>query len=359
MSLFYILIGILLLGILVTVHEWGHFISARLCGIEVREFAIGMGPKLFGWTDRHGTAFSLRLIPMGGYCAFYGEDDVEGKEKDDPRAWPKQAVWKRMISVLMGPGMNFLLAFLVLFFWLWIGGYNVATLVRPELDSVTAGGPAETAGFLAGDAILAINGVSVVNDSTDSVTRAIQGWQEGDEPLHFTVQRGEEELTLDVTPQRDPEDGVYRVGIIISFRILEVEHRGVGIGEALSVSGEQFVYAGGTILRALKGLLTRGEGLDQVGGPVSVVAQVSEMVRSDGLDAFLNLLVVISINLGIMNLLPIPGLDGSRFLFMVLEAIRRKPIPPEKEAMVHMAGMVLLFGLMIVVSLRDIIRLFQ
>ena len=108
-----ILLGILLLGVLVAVHEFGHFMAARLTGIEVQEFAIGMGPKIVGWTGKSGTKFSLRCIPLGGFCAFYGEDDVEGKTKDDPRAYGKQNVWKRIFTVAMGPAMNFVLAFVV------------------------------------------------------------------------------------------------------------------------------------------------------------------------------------------------------------------------------------------------------
>ena len=114
MTVVSVLVALLLLGILITVHEFGHYIFARMTGIEVMEFAIGFGPKIVGWTGKSGTKFALRCIPLGGYCAFYGEDDVEGKATNDPRAFGKQPVWKRMLSVLMGPGMNFLLPLVVL-----------------------------------------------------------------------------------------------------------------------------------------------------------------------------------------------------------------------------------------------------
>ena len=129
----YVLIGILLLGILIAVHEFGHFIAARISGIEVMEFAIGMGPKLIGWTGKSGTKFSLRAIPLGGFCAFYGEDDVEGKSKDDPRAYNKQNVWKRIFTVAMGPAMNFVLAFAVAFAFFFCLGELVPV---PKVDSL-------------------------------------------------------------------------------------------------------------------------------------------------------------------------------------------------------------------------------
>ena len=122
MTVVSVLVALLLLGILITVHEFGHYIFARMTGIEVMEFAIGFGPKIVGWTGKSGTKFALRCIPLGGYCAFYGEDDVEGKATNDPRAFGKQPVWKRMLSVLMGPGMNFLLPLVVLVLYFWIGG---------------------------------------------------------------------------------------------------------------------------------------------------------------------------------------------------------------------------------------------
>ena len=144
----YVLIGVLLLGILVAVHEFGHFMAARLTGIEVMEFAVGMGPKIFGWTGKKGTKFSLRCIPFGGFCAFYGEDDVEGKSKDDPRAYNKQAVWKRMLTVAMGPVMNFVLALIVSVVFCWSTGVMTA---YPAIVGVEENSPAYAGGLRAGD----------------------------------------------------------------------------------------------------------------------------------------------------------------------------------------------------------------
>ena len=359
MTILYVLIAILLLGILVTVHEAGHFLAARLTGIEVMEFAIGFGPKIVGWkSKKHGTAFSLRAIPFGGYCAFYGEDDAEGKHKDDPRAYNRQKVWKRMLSVAMGPLMNMILAFVVAVVYFWIGGVSVATGVDPFIAEMAAAGPAYDAGIRDGDVILSVNGVDVLDGTVDTLLGMISGYRAGDDPLHMVIRRGNETIETDMTPFWDEEAGKYRVGVTIggTYRI---ERQKIGFLGSVRSSWDVCVYASGVIVKALGALVTTGEGLDQTSGPVGVVSMVSKEVQSGGLDAFVNLLVVISINLGIMNALPIPGLDGSRFLFMLVEAIRRKPVASEKEAMVHLAGMVFLFGVMIFFTFRDVLNLFR
>ena len=357
MTVLYVLAAILLLGILVMVHEFGHFIAARMTGIEVMEFSIGFGPKLLGWQGRKGTAFSLRLIPMGGYCAFYGEDDAKGEHTDDPRAYSRQSVWKRMFSVLMGPVMNFVLAFVVVVMYFWIGGMAEVTGYEPYIAEVAAAGPAYDAGLKGGDVIVEINGESMLDGTQETLLDAIAGYQVGDPPLALLVRRGEELLETTLTPFYDEEMGKHRIGVTISATVLTEKHAAT-LGESIREGWDWCVYAGGAIIGALKNLVTTGEGLEDTAGPVGVVTMVTEGVRTGGFEAFLNLLVVISINLGIMNLLPIPGLDGSRFLFMVVEAVRRKPVPPQKEAMVHLCGYVLLFGIMIFFTFKDVMRLF-
>ena len=352
MSILYVLIAILLLGILVVAHEFGHFMAARLTGIEVLEFAVGFGPKLLSRTSRKtGTKFSLRAIPLGGFCAFYGEDDATGKTKDDPRAYARQSVWKRMFTVLMGPFMNFILAFVVAAVYLLCVG---SADVEPYLIGVEENMPAAAAGLQAMDVISEVNGVSVLDGTMDTLLAAIDGPEE----LTLTVLREGETLTLRCTPLWDEGAAQYRIGVSIQGRYTGTSHP-IGLGEAVRSSWDTCVYAGGVILKAVGAMVTRGEGLDQTSGPVGVVSIVSQEVRDYGFEAFINLLVIISINLGVMNLLPIPGLDGSRFLFMVVEAIRRKPVPQEKEAMVHLVGMLFLFSLMIFFTFRDVMNLFR
>ncbi len=355
----YIIIALLLLGILVTVHEAGHFLAARLTGIPVSEFAIGMGPKLLGWhSKKHDTKFSLRLIPVGGYCAFVGEDDVDGSHVDQASAFNNQPVWKRLLTVFSGPLMSFVLAFAVLVFYLWIGGINTRTDYIDHFIKVSATGPAYSAGLQDGDVIAAVNGINTLDGTTDTLVNAIGSYQAGDEPLHLTILRGEETFETDLTPFWDEEEGRYRIGITIQG-YYRVEKLPCTLGEAISFSWETCVDASGAIVDSLKSMITTGEGLDQVSGPVGIVSMVSTQVETGGLAAFVNFLVVISINLGIMNLLPIPGLDGSRLVFLLIEAIRRKPVPPKKEAMVHLIGMGALMLLMVVLVISDVSRLLQ
>lgn len=373
-SIVSILLAILMLGILIAIHEAGHFWAARLTRIEVREFAIGFGPKLFGWTSRkRGTRFALRAIPLGGYCAFYGEDDVDGSAKDDPRSFTKQKVWKRMITVLMGPIMNFVLAFVVMigFSFFYYQTYDFTGIetysLTPYVEEVKADTPAERAGLQAGDLIVSVNGVSATKGiTTESTANAafslmIDAWQEGDEPLTIVVQRGDETVKLYATPEN------HMIGITwtptpitkAETGIREVPTRGLTFGESIETAWDKCISAGRVIYDALGALITRGEGLEQTGGPVAVVSEVSKSVQAYGLPQYFWLLCVISINLGIMNLLPIPGLDGARFLFMVIEAIFRRPVPRKVEAIINVAGTLLLLAVMLFFTGRDIWRLFQ
>lgn len=354
-----IIAAILLLGLLITAHEAGHFWAARLAHIDVMEFAIGFGPKLFGWkSKKYDTQFSLRAIPLGGYCAFYGEDDMAGKHSADTRAYTNQPVWRRMFSVLMGPGMNFILALVVAVLYFWLGGLTTVNGVDPYVAQVAAAGPAYSAGLQDNDVIVSINGVNMLDGTTDTLLDTISGYRAGDPPMQLTVRRGDETFETSITPFYDETEGKFRLGVTIggTFRM---EKRRVGFAEAARNAWDSCVYAGGAVLTALKGLVTTGEGFDQTTGPVGVVTIVSQQVKAYGFDAFVDLLVLISINLGIMNLLPIPGLDGSRFLFMLAEAIRHKPVPQQKEAVVHLIGMVFLFGLMIFFTFRDVMNLFR
>ncbi|MBQ2929444.1 MAG: site-2 protease family protein [Clostridia bacterium] len=346
----YVLIGILLLGILIAVHEFGHFIAARICGIEVMEFAIGMGPKLIGWTGKTGTKFSLRAIPLGGFCAFYGEDDVEGKAKDDPRAYNKQNIWKRIFTVAMGPVMNFVLAFAVA-----LGFYCTSGMleVLPVIESVDAGRPAAVAGMLPGDRIIGVDGVDFSNAPVTDIQAALAT---NGAPVSVTIRREGDaaSITIPLTPEWNEEYQRYMIGITFASRTTALP-----FGTALDAAWDACVQAGSAVFVALKGIFTDPEIRDQVSGPVGAVAVVSQAVQQDGMLAFLNMLMAISINLGIMNLLPIPGLDGSRIIFHLIEAVRGKPIKPEREAMVHLIGMVFLFGLMIFFTFKDVIRLFS
>lgn len=358
----YILLAILLLAILIVVHEFGHFMAARLMKIDVTEFAVGFGPKLVRWNSKkYDTKFSIRAVPLGGFCAFYGEDDPEGKAKDDPRAFAKQNVWKRMFVILMGPVMNFVLAFCVAVVFFWCAGNQVPTgEIDPYISQVMASGPAQRAGLKDGDAITQINGENMLDGTMETLLNTISAWREGDEPLQATVERKGEEnpVEISLTPEWNKKAEKYQINVQIGGKYRTVTQP-VGFLEGFGLAWDTCVLYTSIILDFLKTLVTTGEGLDQTSGPVGIVAGVASEVQQYGIRAFITLLIAISVNLGLMNLLPIPGLDGSRLVFGVVEVIRGKAVPPEKEAIVHIAGMVLLFGFMIFITYRDVIKLFQ
>ncbi len=352
MTILYVLLAILLLGILIMVHEFGHFAVARLCGIAVKEFSLGFGPVIWQHKSKKSdTTFSIRPIPMGGYCMFYGDtdDDPNGSTKDDPRNYNKAPVWKRMLSVLAGPGMNFVLAFVVSIALMGVYG---AVATTPVVQEVEAGMPAAEAGLQAGDIFVRVNQTGVENGTVQDVSNAI-GADASSAPVEITVLRDGQEQTFTVTPQYDSELERYRVGVTIAQGYEKMPASSI-LPSAWSLCKQASV----AIVESLGKLFTTGEGLNDAAGPVGVVSLVAQQTQQGGLEIYLYLLVIISINLGLMNLIPIPGLDGSRLIFMLIEAIRRKPVNQKIEAGVHLCGYVLLFGLMIFFTFKDVLRLF-
>ncbi|MDD3334879.1 MAG: M50 family metallopeptidase [Eubacteriales bacterium] len=350
MSVIYILLAIVLLGILIMVHEFGHFAVTRLCGIAVKEFSIGFGPKIWQRISKKtGTAFSIRPIPLGGYCMFYGDtdDDPKGESKDDPRNYNKAAVWKRMLSVAAGPLMNFVLAFAVA---IWLMAAYGMVAVTPQISDVESGMPAETAGLRAGDVFLSVNGQEVADQSVQFVSEAI-GSGAG-ETVEVTVNRDGEQKTFTIIPTYDSGLERYRLGVTITGA------QPMPSSMVVPAAWEACKQASVAIVGALGKLVTTGEGLDQTAGPVGVVQLVAEETRQGGLEIYLSLIVMISINLGLMNLIPIPGLDGSRLVFMLLEALRGRPVSQRIESSIHLCGYVLLFGLMIFFTFKDVLRIF-
>ena len=250
--------------------------------------------------------------------------------------------------MLCGPIMNFVLAFVVAVALVAAYGY-VPT--RPLIDSVQADMPAQAAGLRAGDVFESINGMDVTQGDTASVVEAISASPD-DAPFPVTVLRDGEALTVTLSKQLDPETQTPLVGVTI---------RAFGRVPAQRVIPEAWnacVSASGAILNALGKLVTTGEGLEDTAGPVGVVQLVAEQTAQGGLEIFLNLMVIISINLGLVNLFPIPGLDGSRVVFLAIEGIRRKPVSQRIEASVHMCGYALLLGLMLFFTFKDVGRLF-
>ena len=336
----YVLLALLLLGVLITAHEAGHFLAARLCGIEVEEFSMGMGPKLLQRRSRRGTLITLRLLPIGGYCQFYGEDREEG----DRRGFNNQPIWKRAVTVASGPLMNFVVAFLVIVLYMSAMGL---TSIVPRVAEVEEN--AALAGLRVGDELITVNGAPI--ETTADVTGAISA--SGGAPVTLGIERGGETLELTIAPFYDEEAGRYRVGFTFAQDRIRVS-----LLESIPFSVQYNAQCVQMIIDALRNMIFHGEGVQDVTGPVGTVYVIQEVTQQGGIDVYLELIALISVNLGVMNLLPIPGLDGSRLLFMLAEAVRRRPISREVEGRIHFAGFCLLMALMLVLTYKDIMQIF-
>lgn len=348
MKIFYILIAIILLGFIVMIHELGHFIVGRLCGIGVVEFSMGFGPKIFGFR-RKETDYTLRAIPLGGYCRFVG-DDEDGESA--PNSMSKAPVWKRMLTVFAGPAMNFIVAFIfcvILLFNFFVAEY------LPVVGEIEPGLPAASCGLEPGDRITAINGVEIECSQQGIMTlQETLASSDPTAPFSMTIDRDGtvHELAASLAPVVNQTDGTVSYMMGVSF-----SPRRFTFGEALGNAFDYTVYAVETVFGGLKNLVFRGEGSEQVMGTVGLISFMSDLVYSEKLYAVVNLIFIISLNLGIMNLLPLPALDGGRLVLLLIEAIRRKPLPPEKEGLVHGIGMLLLLAIFLFATYQDILRL--
>lgn len=343
----YILIAILMLGFIVTAHEFGHYLVGRLCGIGIVEFSVGFGPKLIGWT-RRDIRYSIRAIPLGGYCSFVGEDD----SSENPAAMNNQPVWKRLFTVAAGPVMNFVLAFV--FCVILLCGFFTAEY-QPRIVAVQENSPAAVCGLQPGDILTAVNesGISYDQAGVQAASDAIRG-ADLSRPLELTVRRSGEEKQFSLIPVKvTNDDGTQSYMIGISFG-----GRNYRFFEAIGNSCSFMLQVTGDMLKALRDLFFHGEGVDEMMGPVGIISLVSDQVYSQKLYAVVYLIFILSLNIGIMNLLPLPALDGGRLVFLIVEAVRRKPVPPEKEGLVHAIGFGLLLILILFITYKDIVGLF-
>jgi regulator of sigma E protease len=340
-----ILIAILLFSILIIFHELGHFLTAKLCGIRVREFTLGLGPTLFGITKGE-TKYCLKLLPFGGSCVM-GEDE----ESEEPDAFNNKPVWARIAVVAAGPVFNFLLAFFFALILIACVGYD-----EPVVQAVTEGFPAEEAGIQPGDEILKLNNDRIrVYREISLYVNMHQG-----ETVRVTYERDGEVYEATLEPKLDEESGNYYLGFLSNG----ARTKG-NLFQVLKYSVREVEYWIETTYKSLAMIFKGKVKADDVSGPVGIVSAIGDTYEESKADGayyvllnMLNFGILLSANLGVMNLLPLPALDGGRLVFLLLEVLRRKPIDREKEGMVHFVGFALLMALMVFVLFNDIRKLF-
>ncbi len=383
-----IILIILVFGVIIFFHEFGHFIVAKLNHITVVEFSMGFGPKLFGFTKKE-TKYTLRLIPLGGYCMMLQDGD-ENADEDNENSFDKKSVWARMATILAGPAMNFILAFvfsLVIIHFCGSDPAIIGSVYNDELiaeyehmaDEAAAKGneeeekayreaasdimnsfageyPADAAGIKKGDRVVKIEDSNVKNFRELQIYLQIYG---DGSPINLTLAR-EDGTEYETTVYPKKTDSGYKVGIIsVGYQLPE------SFGELCKYAALETRYWVKATFLSLKLIITRKVSSEEVSGPIGVAKSMSntftEAAKSSKLDLLLNWLnyiVLLSANLGVMNLLPIPGLDGGRFLFLLVELVTRKKVPKDKENIITLIGFVLVMVLMIVILFNDIKNVF-
>lgn len=342
-----ILYFVLILGVIVCVHEFGHFFFAKLFGIYVYEFAIGMGPKIFTWKGKNGeTVYSLRAIPIGGFCSLAGEGTENDKSIPKDRLLQSKPAWQRFLVMFFGAGNNFILALVVLF---GLGLFLGSTIVSTEIKSTIPSSPAEIAGIMPGDNITAINGKKV---STSEEVQFYLALAKGE--TEFVVLRNNKEVTIKVTPlteeEQEKENKDYSYGLEF------VQEKKTGFFNAIGYSIKEFGAMFKQMIMTFKELFTGGVSVKELSGPVGIFGAVDK-TKERGVSNIFYLLALLSLNVGFVNLIPFPAFDGGRILFLIIEKIKGKPVKAETENLVHTIGFFLLLALIIYVTINDIIRL--
>lgn len=351
------------LTIVVFVHEMGHYLVGRWCGIGVREFSIGFGPELFGFYDRKGTRWKISAIPLGGYVKFLGDMSVTSDpaaqdsdiltEQEKKGAFHLQPVWKRAATVFAGPLFNFLLTIAVFAVMFSIYGKMVS---EPTVAEIRPDSPAEAAGFLPGDRFVSVNGRTV--DTFSDVQRLVSG-RAGD-PIVFVMARGDEEVTLTATPeiveQSDALGNTIRVGVIGVVNNEELGQPRLIEFNPLEATGEAVRETGHIIMRTAQFLQRFASGREdrcQLGGPVRI-AEMSGQAAALGFEWLVQLVALLSVGIGFLNLLPIPPLDGGHLVFYGLEAVMRRPVSERVMEFVYRIGLMLVLGFMLFVFWNDL-----
>lgn len=354
----YILLAVLVLLVMITIHEFGHFITGKIFGFGIEEFSIGFGPKIFGKTKKNGEKFSIRLIPLGGFCAFKGED----ADDEDPSAFNNKKPWQRIIVLVSGAFMNYVLALVAIIMMFGIYGSSALMVYKTD-DNVV--GPATSASFYNKDVIITVEGkdVYLVTD----VMNALSGKKSGEAVLFGLYRNGkfcDEYITLkadaDFKNLEDAETlcrvlGVYYEKEADSDKI-ETGFRTTGIKFGFfKTIGRSFQYSfklGGTVFTVFRQLFTGSLGIGSLGGTVTTIGVTANAIKTGGFWSLLNISAFIGVNLAVFNLLPFPALDGSRAVFVIIEWIRKKPLNRRVEGIIHTVGFLLIILFAVFVDLQ-------
>lgn len=337
------LLAVLLFGIMIYPHELGHFIAARLMGVKVNEFAFGMGPVI--WKKQRGeTLHSIRLFPVGGFCAMEGEDE----NSEDPGAFGNKKPWQKLVVLAAGSFMNMMCAVLIMSLVVGVMGFTTTT-IGEVLDDM----PAEEAGIMPGDKLLKIDGVPV--EQWADVSEALQ--KQGGRTCEVEIERDSEIHRMSLTPQKSETvdaAGNKTEGYMVGFtcKISHNPFKAVvsGVQSTWNINKMMFV--------SLKQLFTGEVGLESMSGPVGMIEMVNESTQY-GFWYYGFLAALVCVNLAIINMLPFPALDGGRIIFVLYSMITGRKVNDRVEGFIHVAGMIILFGLMIYVTMNDVTRLFS
>jgi len=361
----YLLPFLFVLVIVIFVHELGHFLVGRWCGIKVTTFSIGFGPEILGFTDRQGTRWRLAAIPLGGYVKFFGDSNgasmPDGEtmdtmsEADKAVSFHHQVVWKRALTVVAGPAANFLLAIVV---FAVIGFSFGRQVIVPRVDAVVAGGAAERAGIKAGDVVLSIDGRPI--DSFSEMQRIVS--TSPGQPLQVIVDRAGREMEVGVIPELkviSTPFGKQRLGMLGvqgSRDPADMKTLPIGPGEAVRYAFNETWFIVERTGAYVGGLFAGTESTDQLSGPIRI-AQVSGHVANAGFVALLNLVAILSVSIGLINLVPVPLLDGGHLAFYAVEAVRGKPLSERTQEFGFKIGLALVIMLMLFTTFNDVLHL--
>ncbi len=348
-----IIVAVVIFSLIITIHEFGHFIAAKANGVKVNEFAIGMGPALFK-KKKGETLYALRIFPIGGYCAMEGEDT----ESADGKAFCQKAVWRRMIIVVAGVCMNLILGLILIMVQTCMSDAIATTTISKFEDKAVS----QQTGLKVDDKIIAINGMRIFT-STDM---SYKFSTDDDGVYDMVVVRNGKRVSLKDVKLATSVNEEGQMSIHYDFW---VEPQEVTACSVVTQAFKQTATDARLIYISLADIIRGKYSLKDMSGPVGIVDSIGDVIDSERdektgkinwkslMDSILYFSSFISINVGVFNILPLPALDGGRFIFLLLEAIRRKPVPPEKEGMVHTIGMAALLLLMVVITVSDITKL--